>query len=48
MAHIVGGGSSDGSRRNIYTLDWKGNAEFAGGAAFNGPVKQIINSETTI
>ena len=29
-AHIVGGGSSDTDRKNIYTLDWQGNAEFAG------------------
>jgi len=30
LAHIVGGGSSDTDRKNIYTLDWQGNAEFAG------------------
>ena len=29
-AHIVGGGTSDTDRKNIYTLDWNGNAEFAG------------------
>ena len=28
-AHIVGGGS-DAKRRNIHTLDWEGNAEYAG------------------
>lgn len=28
-AHIVGGGS-DTERRNIHTLDWEGNAEYAG------------------
>lgn len=28
-AHIVGGGS-DAERRNIHTLDWEGNAEYAG------------------
>ena len=28
-AHIVGGGS-DAERRNIHTLDWDGNAEYAG------------------
>lgn len=30
FAHIVGGGTSDTDRRNIYTLDWDGNANFAG------------------
>ncbi len=29
-AHIVGGGATDRSRKNIHTLDWEGNAEFAG------------------
>ena len=31
-AHIVGGGTSDAyaDRKNIHTLDWNGNAEFAG------------------
>lgn len=29
-AHIVGGGSSDTDRKNIHTLDWDGNALFAG------------------
>lgn len=29
-AHIVGGGTSDTNRKNIYTLDWEGNAHFAG------------------
>ena len=29
-AHIVGGGTSDTDRKNIHTLDWDGNAEFAG------------------
>lgn len=29
-AHIVGGGGSENSRRNIHTLDWTGNAWFAG------------------
>ena len=28
-AHIVGGGTRS-ERKNIHTLDWKGNAEFAG------------------
>lgn len=29
-AHIVGGGSSNNDRKNIYTLDWQGNAIFSG------------------
>lgn len=29
-AHIVGGGSSDSDRKNIHTIDWDGNAKFAG------------------
>lgn len=29
-AHIVGGGISEDTRKNIHTLDWDGNAEYAG------------------
>ena len=29
-AHIVGGGTSEEDRKNIHTVDWSGNAEFAG------------------
>lgn len=29
-AHIVGGGTSNTERKNIHTLDWEGNAVFAG------------------
>ena len=29
-AHIVGGGSNNDNRKNIHTLDWSGNAWFAG------------------
>lgn len=29
-AHIVGGGISEDARKNIHTLDWDGNAEYAG------------------
>lgn len=35
-AHIVGGGSSSVDRKNIHTLDWAGNAYFAGDITFNG------------
>ena len=30
MAHVVGGGTSASERKNIHTLDWNGNAWFAG------------------
>lgn len=30
FAHIVGGGTSETDRKNIHTLDWNGNAIFAG------------------
>ena len=29
-AHIVGGGTSNANRKNIHTIDWNGNAMFAG------------------
>lgn len=29
-AHIVGGGTDNNNRKNIHTLDWEGNAEYAG------------------
>lgn len=32
-AHIVGGGTSNDKRKNIHTLDWEGNAEYAGDVA---------------
>lgn len=34
-AHIVGGGSK-GAEKNIHTIDWQGNAEFAGDVIANG------------
>lgn len=34
-AHIVGGGSSKDERENIHTIDWNGNAWFAGGVTIN-------------
>lgn len=30
FAHIVGGGTSESNRKNIHTIDWDGNAKFAG------------------
>ena len=35
-AHIVGNGSSDANRSNAHTLDWSGNAWFAGKVTANG------------
>ena len=35
-AHIVGNGTSASARRNAHTLDWNGNAEFAGDIVANG------------
>ena len=35
-AHIVGGGTSSSNRKNIHTLDWSGNAEFAGDVTLFG------------
>ena len=36
-AHIVGGGTSETDRKNIYTLDWNGNAEFSGDIIITSP-----------
>lgn len=36
-AHIVGNGFNHYSRSNIHTLDWDGNAWFAGGIELNSP-----------
>lgn len=36
FAHIVGGGTSDTNRKNIHTIDWNGNAVFAGDVTYNG------------
>lgn len=39
-AHIVGGGTDENEgRKNIYTLDWEGNATFAGKVSFAQDVK---------
>lgn len=35
-AHIVGNGTSGSARSNAHTLDWDGNAEFAGDVIANG------------
>ena len=38
FAHIVGNGTSDNERSNAYTLDWQGNAVFAGEVTTSGLV----------
>lgn len=38
-AHIVGGGTSENDRKNIHTLDWNGNASFAGSITMLGNKK---------
>lgn len=35
-AHIVGNGAGDTNRSNAHTLDWNGNAEYAGDVVANG------------
>ena len=43
-AHIVGGGTSDNKRKNIHTLDWEGNAEYAGDVAATVNGKKVFMS----
>lgn len=40
-AHIVGGGMSDNDRKNIHTIDWYGNAEFAGEVKCSNVLKTV-------
>ena len=51
-AHIVGNGTSDADRRNAYTLDWDGNAWFAGKVLIGGTnqddAKELASKETTL
>jgi hypothetical protein len=43
-AHIVGGGTSENKRKNIHTLDWDGNAEYAGDVAATVNGKKVFMS----
>lgn len=43
-AHIVGGGTSNDKRKNIHTLDWEGNAEYAGDVAATVNGKKVSMS----
>lgn len=44
-AHIIGNGKSDTERSNAYTLDWEGNAWFAGNIETN---KGLVSTEVDI
>ena len=44
-AHITGGGTSDTKRANIHTLDWEGNAWFAGGITVGADNKEVAFKE---
>lgn len=43
-AHIVGGGTYENKRKNIHTLDWDGNAEYAGDVAATVNGKKVSMS----
>ena len=43
-ANIVGGGTSNDKRKNIHTLDWEGNAEYAGDVAATVNGKKVSMS----
>ena len=45
-AHIVGGGESDSDRKNIHTIDWDGNAMFAGDVEVHHNGKAYILGES--
>ncbi len=46
-AHIVGNGTNQNKRSNAHTLDWKGNAWFAGQVASEKIVTKLIASESS-
>ena len=46
-AHIIGGGTSDNKRKNIHTLDWAGNAEYAGDVTATVNGKRVPMSTLT-
>lgn len=43
-AHIVGGGTNANNRKNIHTLDWEGNAHFAG-KIYSGGVEVALGGD---
>lgn len=38
-AHILGGGSGTSNRKNLYTVDWTGNAKYSGNVSMAEPTK---------
>lgn len=46
--HIIGGGGYDSLRKNIYTLDWDGNAEFAGDIKFMDSKKNQVSIQALL
>ena len=47
-AHIVGNGTSDTDRSNAHTLDWEGNAWFAGNIYIGGTGQDDENAKNII
>lgn len=47
-AHIVGNGTSDAYRSNAHTIDWDGNAWFAGDIKIGGDEYQDDNAKTVV
>jgi hypothetical protein len=47
-AHIVGNGTSDANRSNAHTLDWDGNAWFAGNIYLGGTGMDDPNAKTLV
>lgn len=49
-AYIFGGGTGTSARKNLYTLDWDGNAVFAGDITFSGgkSVSDIANDVVSL
>ena len=45
-AHIVGNGTSGGDRKNIHTLDWNGNAWFAGSVTCKDGITLKVGNKT--
>ena len=46
-AHIVGCGTAMNDRKNIHTLDWQGNAEFAGDVKCSNVLKTLTECEAS-
>lgn len=46
-AHIVGNGTSNDARSNAHTLDWNGNAWYAGNVTIGTDKKQLVTADHT-